>query len=121
MKLISRAKHQHQVRPKLDRRNAIKNIDYDASTSFESSGSGTGRTRSLDIPSGYDNRTSFRIEGTEGEFDVICRRLGLSGPEDFAISTVDWENRRSHSPTGGGVGGSLSLPVNIKDYDGTVK
>lgn len=105
MKLYSRTKHQHQVRPKLDRRNAIKNIDYDASTSFESSGSGSGRTRSLDIPSVYDNRTSFRIEGTEGEFDVICRRLGLSGPEDFAISTFDWENRRS-------------LPVSIKDYDG---
>ncbi|GJU48155.1 mitogen-activated protein kinase kinase kinase 1-like protein [Tanacetum coccineum] len=117
MKLYSRTKH-HQVRPKLDRRNAIKNIDYDASTSstsFESGSASNHRTRSLDIPPVYDNRTSFRIEGTEGEFDVICRRLGLSGPEDFAISTVDWENRRSYSPTGGGRG---SLPASIKDYDG---
>ncbi|KAI7728950.1 hypothetical protein M8C21_018084, partial [Ambrosia artemisiifolia] len=35
------------------------------------------------------------------EFDAICRRLGLSGPDDFAISTADWEKRRAYSPTGG--------------------
>ncbi|PWA91236.1 cysteine oxygenase/2-aminoethanethiol dioxygenase [Artemisia annua] len=63
----------------------------------------------------FDVRTSFRIKGTEGELDVIYRRLGLSGAEDFAISTVDWENRRSYSPIVGRVG---SLPVSIKDYDG---
>lgn len=107
MKLYARQKHQQQrVAPRrLDRRNAIKNIEYDASTSpsfddqFDDHGS-----RSLDIASLAD-RTSFRIEGTEGEFDAICRRLGLSGPDDFAISTADWEKRRSYSPT------AVSFPV----------
>ncbi|KAJ0734280.1 putative mitogen-activated protein kinase kinase kinase STE-STE11 family [Helianthus annuus] len=105
MKLYSRQKQRVAPR-RLERRNAIKNIDYDASTSPSSSfddqfdDQSAHRTRSLDI-STLSDRTSFRIEGTEGEFDAICRRLGLSGPDDFAISTADWEKRRSYSPTGG--------------------
>ncbi|KAI3675902.1 hypothetical protein L1987_85498 [Smallanthus sonchifolius] len=104
MKLYSRQKQRVAPR-RLERRNAIKNIDYDASTSPSSSfddqfdDRSAHRTQSLDILS-LSDRTSFRIEGTEGEFEVICRRLGL-GPDDFAISTADWENRRSYSPTGG--------------------
>ncbi|KAK9049742.1 hypothetical protein SSX86_031289 [Deinandra increscens subsp. villosa] len=57
------------------------------------------RTRSLDNLS-LSDRTSFRIEGTEGEFDLICRSLGLSGPDDFAMPTADWEKRKSCSPPG---------------------
>ncbi|XP_019171587.1 PREDICTED: mitogen-activated protein kinase kinase kinase 1-like isoform X2 [Ipomoea nil] len=85
-------------RPRLDRRNAIKSIDYEASASTAScsfNDQSTPRTRSLDfIP--LSERTSFRIEGTEGEFDQICRSLGLS-PEDFAIPTAAWEARRCSS------------------------
>ncbi|KAI3810350.1 hypothetical protein L1987_19962 [Smallanthus sonchifolius] len=104
MKLYSRQKQRVAPR-RLERRNAIKNIDYDASTSPSSSfydqfdDQSAHRTQSLDIVS-LSDRTSFRIEGTEGEFEVICRRLGL-GPDDFSISTADWEKRRSYSPTGG--------------------
>ncbi|KAL3515594.1 hypothetical protein ACH5RR_022496 [Cinchona calisaya] len=85
------------TRPKLDRRNAIKNIDYDAtdsssSSSFDESSSAYHRGRSL------DQRTSFRVEGIEGEFDLICRSLGLSGPEDFSIPVAAWEASKVSSP-----------------------
>lgn len=89
-------------RPRLDRRNAVKGIDYDASSSTASSSpscsfneQATPRTRSLDFVPLCD-RTSFRIEGTDGEFDQICRSLGLS-PEDFAIPAAAWEARRCSS------------------------
>ncbi|GFY89322.1 MAPK/ERK kinase kinase 1 [Actinidia rufa] len=88
------AKKQQQ-KPKLDRRNANRNIDYDASPSVSSSFEDRSplRTRSLDVsPLSYE-RTSFRLEGTVGEFDRICRSLGLS-PEDFAIPAADWEARK---------------------------
>ncbi|CAN1235896.1 Mitogen-activated protein kinase kinase kinase 1 [Linum perenne] len=88
-------------RPRLDRRNAAKHIDYDAS-SFASSlddspsvSSSSLVTRSLD----FQDRTSFRIEGNEGDMDRICRSLGFNGPEDFAIPEAAWEamKRRSAS------------------------
>ncbi|KAF5442460.1 hypothetical protein F2P56_035115 [Juglans regia] len=77
-------------RPRLERRNAAKHIEYDAGSSSssleDSTSSSSLHTRSLD-PS---NRTSFRVEGTDGEFDLICKSLGLS-PEDFAIPAEAWE------------------------------
>lgn len=82
-------------KPKLERRNAQKYTDYDAgssSSSFDDS-SGSLYTRSMEL---YD-RTSFRIEGVEGEFDRICRSLGLSGPEDFAIPAAAWEAMKIRS------------------------
>lgn len=96
-------KQKRPQRPRLERRNALKNVNYDASISSTSSSSfddqSTHRTRSLEIPP-ISNRTSFRIEGIEGEFDRICRSLGLSGPEDFAIPAADWEARKNSSPSG---------------------
>lgn len=88
---------QKKLRPRLDRRNALKNVDYDASQSVPSSPSSFGdqhahRTRSLDLYPVPD-RTSFRIDGAGGEFDTICRSLGLS-PEDFAIPVAAWEARK---------------------------
>ncbi|CAK8566285.1 unnamed protein product [Lathyrus sativus] len=78
-------------KPKLERRNALKYFDYDAGSSSSSSSSddssGSLYTRSMEL---YD-RTSFRIEGVEGELDRICRSLGLSGPDDFAIPAAAWE------------------------------
>nr|XP_016495913.1 PREDICTED: mitogen-activated protein kinase kinase kinase 1-like [Nicotiana tabacum] len=87
-----------KLRPRLDRRNALRNVDYDASQSTPSSPSSfedqpTHRTRSLDLYPLTDC-TSFRIDGVGGEFDVICRSLGLSGPEDFAIPVAAWEARK---------------------------
>ncbi|KAF6145512.1 hypothetical protein GIB67_004507, partial [Kingdonia uniflora] len=92
-------------KPKLDRKNAIKNIDYDASTSpptpsedlyYPSSSTTSLRSRSLE-GSPYSSRTSFRIGGIEGELDQMYWNLGLSGPDDFAIPTVDWEARKAKS------------------------
>ncbi|KAJ6798426.1 putative mitogen-activated protein kinase kinase kinase 1 [Iris pallida] len=102
--------------PRLDRRNAAKNIDYDhllsAAASFaharsddddeEEDGGALRPTRSLDLhlprpllppsPDAYSSRTSFRVGGgVEGELDLICRSLGLSGPEDFAVPSSIWE------------------------------
>ncbi|XP_041016336.1 mitogen-activated protein kinase kinase kinase 1 [Juglans microcarpa x Juglans regia] len=77
-------------RPRLERRNAAKHIEYDAGSSSssleDSTSSSSLHTRSLDL----SNRTSFRVEGTDGEFDLICKSLGLS-PEDFAIPAEAWE------------------------------
>lgn len=90
------AKHK-KLRPRLDRINALKNVDYDATHSVPSSPSSfedqhTHRTRSLDLYPVPDC-TSFRIDGAAGEFDTICRSLGLS-PEDFAIPVAAWEARK---------------------------
>ncbi|KAJ0976036.1 hypothetical protein J5N97_018001 [Dioscorea zingiberensis] len=89
-------------RPRLERRNAVKNIDYDAAaSSWASSASssddspGLRATRSLDIP--YFDQTSIRIEGLDGEVDELCRSLGLSGPEDFAIPAAAWEAHKARS------------------------
>ncbi|KAM7514971.1 hypothetical protein LguiA_004554 [Lonicera macranthoides] len=82
-------------RPKLDRRYALKNVDYDATTS-SSEESCALRTRSLDL-SPIGDRTSFRIEGTEGEIDKIYQTLGLSEPEDFGIPLAAWEARKMRS------------------------
>ncbi|KAL2519111.1 Mitogen-activated protein kinase kinase kinase [Abeliophyllum distichum] len=57
------------------------------------------KTRSLDVLP-LSDRTSFRVEGVDGEFDRICRSLGLSGPEDFSIPVAAWEARRALSPSG---------------------
>ncbi|KAG8646186.1 mitogen-activated protein kinase kinase kinase 1 isoform X2 [Manihot esculenta] len=99
------AKHERS-KPKLDRRNAVKNIEYDASSSSSVSSSPpsaaavasfyidespTPRTRSLDL----DPKTSFRVKGIDGEFDLICQTLGFSGPEDFAIPTAVWEAQKA--------------------------
>ncbi|XP_076893500.1 mitogen-activated protein kinase kinase kinase 1-like isoform X2 [Bidens hawaiensis] len=90
--MSSSSRHKRSV-AKLDRKNAAKNIGYDASVSS------SHRTRSLDS-SLISDQTSFRIEGNiDGEFDLICRSLGLSGPEAFAIPAADWEARKSYSPT----------------------
>ncbi|GFP87108.1 mitogen-activated protein kinase kinase kinase 1 [Phtheirospermum japonicum] len=100
--------HHHQQRPRLDRRNALKYIDYDPGDSELNSPSSSSnsssfddqsvqKTRSLDLFP-LSGRTSFRIEGTEGEVDQIFRHLGL-GPEDFSIPVAAWEARKCSSPS----------------------
>ncbi|XP_022855100.1 mitogen-activated protein kinase kinase kinase 9-like isoform X2 [Olea europaea var. sylvestris] len=105
--LRQKRQHHQQQRPRLDRRNAIKNIDYDADASSFSSPSSSSnsfdepsvhKTRSLDVLP-LSDRTSFRVEGVDGEFDRICKSLGLSGPEDFSIPVAAWEARRALSPS----------------------
>ncbi|KAL3814460.1 hypothetical protein ACJIZ3_015728 [Penstemon smallii] len=86
------SKHKRHPRgPRLDRRNAVKNIDYDASSSSLTSPSSSS--------SDFSSRTSFRLEGNDGEFDQIIRYLGFSGPEDFSIPMAAWEARKNTSPS----------------------
>jgi mitogen-activated protein kinase kinase kinase 1 len=91
--------------PRLDRRNAVKRIEYEASAgasaSWSSSSSaeqqrspGLRPSRSLDLAPGADLRISGSVEG---EVDELCRSLGLSGPEDFAVPVAAWEARKSRS------------------------
>ncbi|KAG0451219.1 hypothetical protein HPP92_026337 [Vanilla planifolia] len=81
--------------PRLDRRNAAKNIDYEASWASTSSDElpFIRTSRSLDLsPTAYSRQTSIRIGGSiEGEVELLYQNLGLSGPEDFAISAAAWE------------------------------
>lgn len=75
-------------KPRLERSNASRYIDYDASNSSSSfDDSLVLHARSLDL----SDQSSFRIHGTEGELDEICRRIGFSGPEDFSIPAAAWE------------------------------
>ncbi|KAE8714351.1 Mitogen-activated protein kinase kinase kinase 1 [Hibiscus syriacus] len=92
------SKKSRRRKPRLERRKASKDIEYDASSFYSSiddssSSSSPILTRSLDL---YD-KTSFRIEGTDGELDRIYRSLGFSGPEDFSIPTAAWEDHKIRS------------------------
>lgn len=84
-------KHKRLTR-KLDRRNAIKNIDYEAtdSTSSASSSFDYSSNGYLNLSQPMSGGPSFRVEGVDGEFDVICRSLGLS-IDDFSIPAAVWE------------------------------
>ncbi|KAK1361627.1 hypothetical protein POM88_046101 [Heracleum sosnowskyi] len=54
----------------------------------------TWNSSSFDSPdSSINDGTSFRIEGSDRKFDVICESLGLSGPDDFARDS--WKLRWS--------------------------
>ena len=113
------ARQKRNSRPKLDRQNALKNVEYDASSTTSSSlhpstlfhiaasavdndnddlsSIGSHQSRLLDLPPFFHNQKSFRIKGTDCEFDLICRSLGLSGIDNFSIPIADWEAHRSNS------------------------
>ncbi|KAM1316014.1 hypothetical protein ACFX10_019531 [Malus domestica] len=42
------------------------------------------------------DQTSFRVEGNEGDMELIYKTLGL-GPDDFSISEEDWVARKIRS------------------------
>ncbi|XP_041014670.1 mitogen-activated protein kinase kinase kinase 1-like isoform X1 [Juglans microcarpa x Juglans regia] len=110
---------QKRLRPKLERRNAIRNVDYYAppspSSTFDhdqsSSASGL-RSRSLDL---YAKQTSFRVRGIEGEFELICRSLGLSGPDDFSIPAAAWEAQKARSSS------DLASRSRLRDHTSSAK
>ncbi|EOA20200.1 hypothetical protein CARUB_v10000495mg [Capsella rubella] len=85
---------------RLERRDATRHINYDAGSCSSSSAEDLSvstsslMTRSLEFP----DRTSFRIGGGgEGEMDRIYRSLGVSGPDDLAISFDAWEACKKRS------------------------
>ncbi|KAL2497248.1 Mitogen-activated protein kinase kinase kinase 1 [Abeliophyllum distichum] len=97
----SRRKQKPQP-PRLERRNANNNINYElcpstpstSSSSYYSSEDSSLRTRSLEL---YSDKKSFRIEGIDGEIEIICNALGFSGIDDFGISTAEYENMKVRS------------------------
>ncbi|KAL7155974.1 hypothetical protein ABFS83_03G111900 [Erythranthe nasuta] len=101
-------------KPRLDRLNAMKNINYEYSPSSASASSSSSsshhpseeslRTRSLDL---YGGKTSFRIEGIDGEIEIICKTLGFAGIDDLSISPEEYEAMKVRS--------SSSAPVNFTE------
>ncbi|KAK4391149.1 Mitogen-activated protein kinase kinase kinase [Sesamum angolense] len=89
-------------KPRLDRMNAMKNINYEFSPSSTSASSSSSyysaeesqRTRSLDF---YGGKTSFRIDGIDGEIEIFCQTLGFSGIDDFAIPAEEYEAMKVRS------------------------
>lgn len=51
------------------------------------------RTRSLDL---YGGKTSFRIEGVDGEIEILCKNLGL-GIDDLSIAPDEYEAMKVRS------------------------
>jgi mitogen-activated protein kinase kinase kinase 1 len=82
-------------KPKYERRDALKLFNYDAQSSFSSfESSSSVYTCSTDL----NDRTSFRIDGIEGDFDQNCRSLRFSGREDFANpAAASWEAMKFRS------------------------
>ncbi|KAL6644800.1 hypothetical protein ACP70R_016408 [Stipagrostis hirtigluma subsp. patula] len=89
---------------RLDRRNASKNIGYDATLfcsyppSPPSAPASGPASLAGSAACSLDLLTSFRIGGSGdggGDVQLLCRSLGLSGPDDFAIPLADWEAHKA--------------------------
>ncbi|KZV28827.1 Mitogen-activated protein kinase kinase kinase 1 isoform 1 [Dorcoceras hygrometricum] len=105
-----RSRRAPKPRPKLDRRNAVKNINYDFSCSSSSASSSEEslRTRSLDS---YGGQTSFRVEGIDGEIEIICQTLGFSGIDDLTIPAEEYEAMKVRSSSDSLVFSHLKEPI----------
>ncbi|KAL0360159.1 UNVERIFIED_CONTAM: Mitogen-activated protein kinase kinase kinase [Sesamum radiatum] len=103
-------------KPRLDRMNAMKNINYEFSPSSTSASSSSSfysaeesqRTRSLDF---YGGKTSFRIDGVDGEIEIFCQTLGFSGIDDFAIPAEEYEAMKVRSSSAPVVSSQASEPL----------
>jgi len=91
---------------RLDRRNASKNIGYDATNfcqfppSPQPASAPASGPASLagSVACSLDLVNSFRIGGSGdggGDVQLLCQSLGLSGPDDFAIPLADWEAHKA--------------------------
>ncbi|KAL1561288.1 mitogen-activated protein kinase kinase kinase [Salvia divinorum] len=76
---------------RLERSNALRNVSYEFSPSTSASWSPEESQRASSSDSYAAKTTSFRVDGTEGEFEVICEAFGFSGIDDFAISPEEYE------------------------------
>ncbi|XP_051182132.1 mitogen-activated protein kinase kinase kinase 1 [Lolium perenne] len=90
--------------PRLERRNASKHIPYqydqDLYCSYPPSSPPPPRASSATTSLACSvDLSSFRIGGSGdggGDVQLLCRNLGLSGPDDFAISVTDWEAHKAY-------------------------
>nr|BAJ97437.1 predicted protein [Hordeum vulgare subsp. vulgare] len=110
--------------PRLDRRNASKNIDYEydpaklfcsypPSPSRASSASASAAPSLASSTACSVDLSSFRIGGSGdggGDVQLLCRSLGLSGPDDFAISLTDWEAHKAFRSSASASSSASSSP-----------
>ena len=75
---------------RLDRKDAAKNINYDADAGsfFRSS---SLELEDFSVSSSPLKSRDRKIGGGEGEMDLTFKSLGFSGPEDLHISFDAWE------------------------------
>ncbi|KAG6521381.1 mitogen-activated protein kinase kinase kinase 1-like [Zingiber officinale] len=78
--------------PRLDRSKALKNVDYDAAAAGDSETPLPSPQIRPHAPEA--DPPNLRMRGFDGEFDLICRKLGFSDPEDFGIPSAVWEEAR---------------------------
>lgn len=99
---LKKSSRNNRSLPRLERRNAEKNIDYalDVDDGLDSSPFYYGtvydeiRSKSFDLPlpPSLNSNTSFRIDGQhEGETELLYMNLGLNGPDDLGISHDAWK------------------------------
>ncbi|XP_073276046.1 mitogen-activated protein kinase kinase kinase 1-like [Primulina huaijiensis] len=82
-----------EPRRRLARCNASKNFNYEFSPSSSSSSSSYSveesiRTRTRDL---LGDEKSLRVDGNYGDIDVLCKTLGFSGIDDFAIPSEEYK------------------------------
>ncbi|GLJ40148.1 hypothetical protein SUGI_0822910 [Cryptomeria japonica] len=93
----------NRQRAKLERRNALKYSDYDASSSAPLSAPQSPAHRSMHQRLGGDlhpssiSLDSFRVQGEDGlqRIEQICKSLGLSGPDDLSITIEEFRARKA--------------------------
>ncbi|XP_051139384.1 mitogen-activated protein kinase kinase kinase 1-like [Andrographis paniculata] len=83
-------------KPRLERLNAKKNFNYEFFPSSASASSSSSYYSSEDSPPTssidlYCGKTSFRVDASGGEIEILCKRLGFSGIDDFAIPVEEYE------------------------------
>ncbi|KZV33052.1 Mitogen-activated protein kinase kinase kinase [Dorcoceras hygrometricum] len=106
-------------RRRLERCNASNNINYDFSPSSSPSSSSYSveesiRTRTLDF---LGDEKSFRVDGNDGEIDMLCKSLGFSGIDDFAIPSEDYKAMKERTASAPFVFSQI-FEVNYENYAG---
>lgn len=112
----SSSRHAAKPKRRLDRRNAMRDINYEYSPSSASASSASShysseeslRTRSLDL---YGGKTSFRVDGVDGEIEILCKTMGFSGIDDLSISPEDYEAMKVRSSSAPVVFGETIEPL----------
>nr|GMD74155.1 mitogen-activated protein kinase kinase kinase 1-like [Ipomoea batatas] len=109
--------------PKLERSIALRNIDYEPSTSSSSADGSTSRSRrSLEMDSKcsrsleLESSKSIRIDGSGGEIEDAFRRLGVS-MEDFEISVAKLEASSSRLSSDTPPPVTVSLKIEADDSE----
>ncbi|PIN07204.1 MEKK [Handroanthus impetiginosus] len=88
------------AKPKrLDRLNAAKNINYEFSPSTSGSSSlySSEESSCKRSPDLFGGKMSFRVDGSIDELETICKTLGFSGIDDFAIPLEEYEAMKVRS------------------------